>query len=190
MTSLLDENEYFDTQDHLKRLKAGSVLLSGEALKDPNFDSSVVLICVHNSEGTYGLVLNRVAHMPLGEIFEGLNSLQLNREIFMGGPVRQEELQILQITNNAAEGAFEILPGYYLGGKWDDFSQIIESDPASVKFFLGYSGWSPGQLESEIKAGAWYVYNVALEKLFAHTEKLSAEPISDLARYLNTISTP
>ncbi|KMQ49558.1 hypothetical protein CHISP_3516 [Chitinispirillum alkaliphilum] len=183
-----DETHSNSSEENLKRLSAGSVLLSQEALHDPNFESTVVLICVHNREGTYGLVLNRISHMPLGEIFDGLNGLPLSREVFIGGPVRQDELQILQLTDTPVEEAYQMAPGYYLGGRWDDFAQMIESNPETVKFFLGYSGWSANQLEGEVAAGAWDVYSVDLDQLFTHTDKLTTGPVSRIAEFLRSIS--
>jgi putative transcriptional regulator len=87
-------------QNNLKKLATGSILLARDELKDPNFDSTVVLICVHSLEGSYGLVLNRPSHMPLSEIFDGFHDSKLKREIYIGGPVSQDELQILQVTES------------------------------------------------------------------------------------------
>ncbi len=171
-------------QSNLKKLTTGSILLARDILKDPNFDSSVVLVCVHSIEGSYGLVLNRASHMPLSEIFDGFQDSKLKREVFIGGPVSQDELQVLQVTENPVEGAFAIAPRVYLGGKWEGIGHMIETDPSRTHLFLGYSGWSKGQLESEVAAGAWDVYNINIEKLLLDgTSKLMVD-LKQLISYL------
>lgn len=175
------------TDGNLKKLTTGAVLLARDILKDPNFDSTIVLVCVYSSEGSYGLVLNRPAHMPLSEIFEGFENSTIKREVFVGGPVRQEEIQVLQLTDEPIEGAFRISSRVFLGGDWDGIGHMIEADPATTRLFLGYSGWGPGQLESEISAGAWDVFNVDIEKLLKEdVAKLMSDP-KQLGQYLQTL---
>ncbi len=187
---LLNSNEKngFSVVENLSRLSSGSVLLSRDQLLDPNFEATVVLLCAYSAEGTYGLVLNRPSHMPLSEIFDGLGGLDIKREIYIGGPVAQEELQILQITSEPAEQSFQLAPQVYAGGKWDDLSQMIESDPEYTRLFLGYSGWSPGQLETEIEAGAWDVYRVDLKRLLLDIDRTISVPVKRLSDYLSQLS--
>jgi len=181
------ETRNSSVEGNLKRLSTGSVLLARESLQDPNFDASVILICLHGKEGAYGLVLNRPCHMPLSEIFDGFRDSNLNREIYIGGPVQQNEMQIVQVTETPMEGAYEIVPGTYLGGKWDSLTTIIESDSSNTRLFLGYSGWSPGQLEDEIKVGAWDVYQTDVKKLILQPEKLLRSEVSEIADYLKCL---
>jgi putative transcriptional regulator len=187
-TSRPGETRNFDTDANLKRLTNGSVLLAREELQDPNFDATVVLVCIHSKEGAYGLVLNRPSHMPLSEIFDGFNGLDLTREVYIGGPVSQEEIQIVQITNEPVEEAFQVAPRVYMGGNWESISQMIETDSDATHLFLGYSGWAPGQLESEISAGAWDVYTVNLEKLLHTTGRIVGTGIEAIAGHLDSLS--
>lgn len=99
-------------EERVSRLSQGAVLLARDILQDPNFESSAVLICLHSKEGAYGLVLNRPSHMPLSEIFDGFKGLDLKREIFIGGPVQQDQLQVVQVTDEPMEGAFAIKPRF------------------------------------------------------------------------------
>ena len=173
--------------DHLSRLTSGVVLLAREVLKDPNFEATVVLICVYSKEGAYGLVVNRIAHMPLSEIFDGQTGSR-SKEILIGGPVQQEELQILQVTTTPADGAYQIAPEIYMGGKWDDFSSAMESNSSEIRFFLGYSGWGPSQLESEIQLGAWDVFTVDIKKLLRHCHQLVGADTAAITSFLQSIS--
>lgn len=185
--NISNNSDDLQTQQSLKKLTTGSILLAREVLKDPNFDSTVVLICVYSSEGSYGLVLNRPAHMPLSEIFDGFKRADIKREIFIGGPVGQEEMQVLQITDEPVEGSFQVAPKVYLGGQWEGIGHMIEADPVNTFLYLGYSGWGPSQLESEISAGAWDVYNVDVEKVLADGVIKNTVNLEELVNYLKKL---
>ncbi len=165
------ENNDFDHNEQMKRLRVGSVLLSREALEDPNFKGTLVLICLHNDQSTVGLVINRPSHMPLSEVFDVDTPLKdRSRKIYIGGPVQQEALQILQITQVPAEGAYQVAPGVFLGGEWNSLDDILSTDSADTRLFLGYSGWCPGQLETEIRIGAWEVFSVSSKELLSRPD--------------------
>jgi putative transcriptional regulator len=179
-------------REQLRRLRNGCLLLSREELLDPNFSSTVVLICVHNADGAYGLVLNRPAHMPLSEVFDiEMVERSERRKIYMGGPVRQETLQLLQRTGSPVSGAFEVAPNVHLGGDWGSLDQILSADEENTRLFLGYSGWGAGQLESEVTHGAWEVYTADLERLLDEPEdhlQGSVEKIRSCLRSLGSTS--
>lgn len=180
-------------REHLSRLREGAVLLARDALQDPNFIAAVVLICIYGKDGgAYGLVLNRPSHMPLSEIFDGFSDInepcRVSRRVYIGGPVQQEELQIIQITDDPVAESHRIAPRVYLGGKWENIDQAIVLDADSMRLFLGYSGWAPGQLEGEIAAGAWDVFDrIDLEKLLSNTDRIVAADVKSIADYLETI---
>ncbi len=163
----------FNPQEHISRLGAGSVLVARD-LADPNFTSTVVLLCQHGEEGSYGLVLNRPAHMPFSEVFENFSELLdvpggLGQalEIHIGGPVQGEELQVLQVTDIPAEGALEVVPGVFLGGKWDNLRDLLNNKDSGIRLFLGYSGWGAEQLAYEISMKAWEVWQVDVAKVLS-----------------------
>ena len=184
--SLPEQTSYFSVEENLKRLQSGVVLLAKDVLQDPNFDSTLVLICLHSKDGAYGLVLNRPSHMPLSEMFDGFTGLDLKREIYIGGPVQQEELQIVQVTDAPIDEAFPVAPRVYMGGRWDSIGQMIETDPDTTHLFLGYSGWGPEQLESEVQAGAWDVYKVNIERILLESRNLVASEAKSFAQFLNS----
>jgi len=175
-------------QERLSRLGNGAVLLARDILQDPNFIATVVLICIYDKNGgAYGLVLNRPSHMPLSEIFDGFNETDGPREICIGGPVQQDELQVLRITDDPQPESFLVAPRVYLGGKWKSVDQMLEFDRSSTRLFLGYSGWAAGQLEGEIEAGAWEVYRLDVKKLLSHPEKAIGADSSSIATYLESL---
>ncbi len=175
-------------QEQLARLGNGAVLLARDALQDPNFNATVVLMCVYTRDsGAYGLVLNRPSHMPLSEVFDGYSDSSGRREVYIGGPVQQNELQVIWITDAAQPQSHRIAPRVYLGGKWESIDSVLALDPGSTRLFLGYSGWAPGQLETEIRTGAWDVYQVDVERLLMNTQEMLSANVNDIAGYLRTL---
>jgi putative transcriptional regulator len=161
----------FNPDEHIARLKSGCFLFSTEILSDPNFNSTIVLICQHSKDGSYGLVLNRPAHMPLTEIFNAVeNGRNRLKKVYIGGPVQGSELQILHITKEPVKDAIEISQGVYLGGYWDDLDKIISDDSQNIRLFLGYSGWGKNQLENEIKLGGWEVFHAGVHEILTQPQ--------------------
>lgn len=184
-----EQTQPFSGEESYKRLTSGSVLLAREVLHDPNFEATVVLICVHSEKGSYGLVLNRLAHMPLTELFDGFSGQNSAREVLIGGPVQQEEMQVIQITATPAEGAFPLAPTVYLGGRWQGIDEMVAADPTKTRLLLGYSGWDSGQLEMEVKIGAWDVYSVDIAQLLQNCSVLSGADTTAIASFLTSIAT-
>ncbi len=167
------------------RLAPGILLAAQEVLEDPHFRDTIVLLCQYGEEGAYGLVLNRPSHMPLREIFEhppeGGSGV---RRVYIGGPVQPTELQILQLGEPAVEDTMEIAPGVHMGGQWESLEEILAPEPDDLRLFLGYAGWGEGQLETEIKAGAWEVVEADVQRLLTAPETEWATGSGQLRRFL------
>ena len=175
-------------QEQIGRLADGAVLLARDLLSDPNFSAAVVLMCIYAKEsGAYGLVLNRPSHMPLSEVFDGFSDMGDRRELYIGGPVEQEELQILEIADAGRDQSHQVAPRVFLGGKWESVEEMLLVEPDSTRLFLGYSGWAPGQLENEIAAGAWDVFRVDVEKLLMNSGKMLTADVKAIGEFLDTI---
>jgi putative transcriptional regulator len=178
-------------QENIGRLCDGAVLLARDALADPNFFATVVLMCIYSPEnGAYGLVLNRPSHMPLSEVFDGFTESEGRRRVYIGGPVQQEELQILEITDTGRDQSHQVAPRLFLGGKWESVEEMLLVDPESAHLFLGYSGWAPGQLENEISLGAWDVYSVDVERLLGNPGKMLTMDVKEIGQYLQSLRLP
>jgi putative transcriptional regulator len=158
-------------------LHPGDFLVADPRLTDPNFESSVVLICEHNDEGTLGLIVNRPIEEAVELLFDEKDFDQ-DLQVFWGGPVTQQGLHALHQGKPGQElsDATEVMPGLYFGGCMED---LVEAQKAgeSVRFFFGYAGWEPGQLRGELDDGAWHV--LPAEPPQALTEK-SRQLWSDL----------
>ena len=138
--------------------QAGNLLISEPFLQDENFVRSVVLLCEHNAEGSFGLVLNKPSILRLSELVEELSFL--DNEIFVGGPVEQNTLHFIYFGENILEGSISIGEGIWWGGAFDDLVENLKTGvmkPSSVRFFIGYSGWGSGQLSDELSENTWII---------------------------------
>jgi putative transcriptional regulator len=145
----------------------GKLLLDGGDLQGSLFHRSVVLICEHNAEGAFGLILNRAAGNKIGEVIvANLPDTLRDLPLFLGGPVQPTALSFLHSDNFIPDA--NVFPNLSLGHSLDDLVDIGESFSAvkKVKMFAGYAGWSPGQLESEMKRKSWLTFPASLELVF------------------------
>ena len=143
---------------------AGSLLLAHPAMKDSNFRRSVILMSVHNAEGAMGVVLNRPLGKRLGELSGDFALGPLAKvPLFTGGPVQTEQLVLAawQIRDDGFRLHFGIEP--------EKAEELLAEDNTHVRGFLGYSGWSAGQLEKEMKVNTWVVVDVP-EDLLAQSQ--------------------
>jgi putative transcriptional regulator len=148
----------------------GRLLISEPFLQDPNFDRTVVLLCEHNEEGSFGFILNRPAIIKVGEVMDELKNF--DEVIFIGGPVQQDTLHFIH-RDPKIESGTEVIKDIYWGGNFENvlfLSDTKQLDPKRVKFFLGYSGWGPGQLEEELAEDAWIVCDFGSEDLLFKTD--------------------
>ena len=137
-------------------------------MADPNFKRSVILLCEHSSEGSFGLVLNRPSPMQLSEV-SGMK-LPEGLQLGVGGPVQPNTLHFVHPFGEEIEGALSVAEGIWWGGNLESLLEGIDDervDALDVRFFLGYSGWGDGQLEVEIDEGGWIVLSATDSLVFA-----------------------
>ena len=134
-------------------------MISEPYLPDKNFERSVVLLCEHNAEGTFGLVLNHATGHRFDEVVPDVS--KFDSEIFVGGPVQQDTLHFIHRAPDQIDHVIKIQEQLFYGGSQDKLMTLIDTFQIRMedfKFFVGYSGWSPGQLMDELKAKSWIVY--------------------------------
>jgi putative transcriptional regulator len=151
--------------EHLK----GRLLVATPNLGDPNFERTVVLILEHGEEGALGVVLNRPSDLDLAEpLPEWARAAAHPPVVFIGGPVAPSAAVCLArvARAGAARGWEPVLgPSGPLSGAPGALGTLdLDSDPDEtiaaldeIRVFAGYAGWGPGQLESEIEDGGWFV---------------------------------
>ncbi len=145
----------------------GTLLISDPFLKDPNFMRTVVLLCEHREEGSLGFVLNKPYNQTLDELIPDMAGYKI--AVHDGGPVQRDTLHFLHTVPHLIPEGFEVTNGVYWGG---DFAKVIELirnkelDTNSIRFFLGYSGWSNGQLDSELNEKSWLTTQASKKIVF------------------------
>ena len=145
----------------------GQLLLDGGELAGSFFARTVVLICQHDAEGAFGLVLNRPSGKQAGEmLLADLPEVLESTPVFVGGPVQTNALSYLH-TDSFLPNA-SILPNLEMGHSLDELLDLGESFSASrkIRLFAGYAGWAPGQLDNEMKAKAWLTHPASLDLVF------------------------
>lgn len=136
----------------------GRLLVSEPFLPDPYFRRTVVLLCDHNDEGSFGFVLNRRMDLTINDLMEDLPPI--SSRVGIGGPVQSGELYYLHTLGAHVEGSREVIDGVHMGGDYAQLRAMLATDPKlskHVRFFVGYSGWGADQLKKELDDRAWMV---------------------------------
>ncbi len=146
----------------------GTLLIANVAMQDPNFKRTVVLLCEHNEQGTFGLVLNRPLDLHLSDVLEGFEEWE--HPLWLGGPVQTNTLHLLHTLGTRIEGSVEVADGIFWGGDYEEVRELIRlriANETNLKFFLGYSGWGAGQLEDEMQLNSWYLAKATAQIVFS-----------------------
>lgn len=144
----------------------GQLLLDNGQLRG-FFRRTVVLVCQHDAEGAFGLVLNRGTGNKAGEmIVADLPDALKSSPLFLGGPVQPTALSYLHTDSFLPEA--NVLPNLSLGHSLDSLVEIAESfsPTRKIRLFAGYAGWSGGQLDEEMRRKAWLTHPASLELVF------------------------
>lgn len=137
------------------------LLIAMPGMADPNFSSTVTLICEHNDEGALGIVINRPLQLQLGGLLEQLEVTQAdpsvaNSPVLLGGPVGPEKGFVLHDSNFSFENSLQVSGDIYLTFSRDVLdSMAAGTGPNKSLVALGYAGWEAGQLENEMLANSW-----------------------------------
>jgi putative transcriptional regulator len=144
----------------------GKVLISEPFLADPNFSRSVILITEHNATGSFGFVLNQKTNILANTMVEELHLV--TQAVYNGGPVDLQSFHCLH-TYDHIQDAVHVCENVYWGGNFEQVFQELKQglmDPKNIKFFIGYSGWGPHQLDDELTENAWHVGNLESQDIF------------------------
>tara|TARA_Y100000385_G_scaffold241022_1_gene257221 strand:- start:12 stop:590 length:579 start_codon:yes stop_codon:yes gene_type:complete len=149
--------------------KPGQVLLSEPFLDDAYFGRKAVLLCEHNEENSFGFVLNNFVDLELNHLLETMPKWPAR--ISLGGPVKNSNLYYLH-TCPHVPNSVSIRDGLFMGGEFDYIQQAVAEETMSdleLRFFVGYAGWTSGQLAAEIKSQSWFIADVELPKIMDTT---------------------
>jgi len=154
----------FNLRNHL--------LIAMPSMGDPHFEHTVSLICQHDEFGAFGVTINRPLDMTVGELFEQLDIVIDDPHIagqyaLSGGPVQAEQGFVLHDGNRNWDSTLRISDDLALTSSRDILQDIAhDHGPAHFLLLLGCAGWSPGQLEHEIKENTWLTCDSSAPILF------------------------
>ncbi|HCX20850.1 MAG: hypothetical protein CMB80_21420 [Flammeovirgaceae bacterium] len=182
--------DYF-ANDNLIKPERGDLLISEPYLPDPNFERTVILLCEHDENGSFGFVLNKPSNSNLDELIEEAEGF--DPTVYVGGPVQQNTLHFLHRSPGNLSNDKEIVNGIFWGVDFDRLLTSINTkaiDKKDLKFFIGYSGWSEGQLIDELKSKSWIVYKNATPELVfnMNAEELWKEALKNMGGKYKMIS--
>jgi len=152
----------------------GSFLIANPVLPDPNFSRTVVLLCNHNEEGSFGLVINRNSGLKSPEVFTSSDLLSgYEIDVFIGGPVSPSQVFYLARSPKPLSDMEEICPGVYMGMSWDTLEVVLKDldrPNDNLRFYMGYSGWGSGQLAGEMDQRSWLTCDAQDQFVFTDAE--------------------
>jgi putative transcriptional regulator len=141
----------------LKPNKGHLLLAEPTIIGDISFNRSVILIAENNENGSIGFILNKPLDFTLDEL---VTDIHVPFKIYNGGPVEQDNLYFIHKVPDLIPNSIEISNGIYWGGDFNTVVELLKNkqlESRDIRFFLGYSGWSPDQLAEELTSNSWVI---------------------------------
>ncbi len=163
----LGRNTCFDTSTAFPLMDSlrGHLLIASQDLEDPNFARTVVLIAIHGDDGALGLILNREMSMALPRIWSRVSDSPCVRQgpVWHGGPVTGS---LMAVHDQPPIANLHVTDDLFVATELNAMELLAASNEGQVRFYVGHSGWGPGQLENEIGEGSWLVMPAKAEHVF------------------------
>ena len=153
-------------------LLTNQLLIAMPGMADPNFSTTVTLICEHNDDGALGIIINRPLNLLLSGLFEQLSVEDADpdaasRPVMAGGPVSTERGFVLHGNEHSFENTLSVSDDIQLTLSRDVIDAMASGDgPSKSLVAIGYAGWEPGQLENEMLSNSWLTVDATAELVF------------------------
>jgi putative transcriptional regulator len=150
-------------------LARGKFLIAPRESQDPNFAGTVVLLIHYDDDGAVGLVINRPTKLPLSQLFDEVRSARKIGDVaYFGGPVELRDVLALCRSRKKPEASIPMFGDVYLLSTKAGLEKALSSKPTlkTLRVYVGYTGWAPGQLEHELDLGAWRILPGDEESVF------------------------
>jgi putative transcriptional regulator len=160
------ELDFFSINPEDKIAEKGSILISEPFLADTFFSRSVVYLVDHSDEGSIGFIINKSLDIRIENAVEGFDNF--SDTISMGGPVAANTLHYLHTMGDLIPNSFWVRDNIFWGGDLDAIRKMTSKGVINhdqIRFFLGYSGWSPGQLQKELNENSWVIVRTRPETI-------------------------
>lgn len=145
------------TLDKQRTPEKGDLLLSEPFMLDDHFTRSVIYLCEHNEDGSFGFILNNTLDLNLHEYATDFPDASVT--VGFGGPVDQNQLFFLHNISEL-EDKIEVSSNVFMGGRYSTILEMLQQKTIStgqIRFFIGYTGWGPNQLQQELDEKTWIV---------------------------------
>jgi putative transcriptional regulator len=151
----------------------GHLLIASQELLDPNFARTVVLVAVHGDEGALGLIVNRESSMPLQQLWGQVSQSPCLREgnVRQGGPVAGT---LMALHDQRALANLVVTDELFVATEISAMEVLAATEEGQAIFYVGHSGWGPGQLENELAEGSWLVLPATPDNIFGPLDTLAA----------------
>ncbi len=173
------------------QIEKGTFLISTPEIDMGIFFRSVILICEHNANGSFGLVINKSLELDLPEDIINMQSLaNPNVGIRAGGPVQTNQMMLLHTCSTIPHQTLQICDGVYLGGDLQFLQEVVtEANGTPIHLCFGYAGWGQGQLEREFLDGSWYIHPATASQVFyTKPERLWGSLLREMGGKYSTLS--
>ncbi|MEO7014094.1 MAG: YqgE/AlgH family protein [Dokdonella sp.] len=158
---------------HESSTLSNQLLIAMPSLRDPNFERGVAIVCQHGEDGAMGIMVNRLSDYRLGDVLAQMNLRSelpevIDAPVLIGGPVQPERGFVLHTPHGGWDSSFRISDSISVTTSRDILEAIAAGNgPDHAIIALGYSGWSPGQIEHELRENAWLTAPVEQAILFS-----------------------
>ena len=177
---MLLDLDIFKIENRLSPQK-GRVLIAEPFLPGDYFSRSTVLLVQCSADGDVGFILNKPTDLRIKDLFKGFPDMDFNA--FLGGPVSVDKLFFLHTLGDKVPDSLQINDRLYWSGDFDYLTSLLKAglvEEDEVRFFLGYSGWSAGQLEAEIADHSWVVVEPSVESILESDENFWTESLKSI----------
>ncbi|MBI5970038.1 MAG: YqgE/AlgH family protein [Deltaproteobacteria bacterium] len=148
-------------------LSAGKFLIASRTLKDPRFAQTVILILDYGQGGATGVIINRPTNIKLSDALPHAAEFHgLSYTVYIGGPVMPNGMTALIRSSEQIHGAARVFGDVHVSPSLDAIKGIIGKNTRTLRFFAGYAGWGPRQLDGEVARGGWHVLPADAETVF------------------------
>ncbi len=148
-------------------VKKGKVLLAEPFSLDSNFKRSAVILTEHDEEGSVGFIINKPLEIKIEELLSSFPEFEAR--VYFGGPVATDSIHYLHNVGDLLDDSIKVRRGIYWGGDFEKLKFLINTQlilPRNIRFYVGYSGWSSGQLHEELDFGSWVIADMHANYLF------------------------
>ena len=177
---MLLDLDIFKIESKLKP-KQGRVLIAEPFLPGDYFSRSTVLLVQCSEEGDVGFILNKPTDLLVKDLFKGFPDFDANA--FLGGPVSNDKLFFLHTLGDKIPDSLQVSGDLFWSGNFDHLTALISAglvEEEEVRFFLGYAGWSAGQLAAEIADHSWVVIEPSIETILSSDENFWNDSVQSI----------